>query len=147
MARFFCPLPLHTGDTVSLPPSAARHVQVLRLQPGDGVTLFNGEGGEYAATVTRMGRSDVDVSIGAHTPFEREALCAVHLLAGITANIVTAEVVAESAGEPGKVMLKGETLEIHAGAGALRILTLQPAGKNVMAAREFINGYRQRLLA
>jgi len=86
MARFFCPLPLHTGDTVSLPPSAARHVQVLRLQPGDGVTLFNGEGGEYAATVTRMGRSDVDVSIGAHTPLEREALCAVHLLAGITAN-------------------------------------------------------------
>jgi len=86
MARFFCPLPLHTGDTVSLLPSAARHVQVLRLQPGDGVTLFNGEGGEYAATVTRMGRSDVDVSIGAHTPLEREALCAVHLLAGITAN-------------------------------------------------------------
>ncbi|WP_297729796.1 16S rRNA (uracil(1498)-N(3))-methyltransferase [Limnohabitans sp. Rim8] len=86
MARFFCPLPLHTGDAVSLPPSAARHVQVLRLQPGDGITLFNGEGGEYAATVTRMGRSDVDVSIGAHTPLEREAPCAVHVLAGITAN-------------------------------------------------------------
>jgi methionyl-tRNA formyltransferase len=68
-------------------------------------------------------------------------------LAGITANIVTAEVMAESAGEPGQVTLKGETLEIHTGAGALRILTLQPAGKNVMAAREFINGYRQRLLA
>jgi 16S rRNA (uracil1498-N3)-methyltransferase len=86
MARFFCPLPLHTGDTVSLPPSAARHVQVLRFQPGDGITLFNGEGGEFAATVTRMGRSDVDVSIGAHTPLEREAPCAVHVLAGITAN-------------------------------------------------------------
>jgi 16S rRNA (uracil1498-N3)-methyltransferase len=86
MARFFCPLPLQTGDAVSLPPSAARHVQVLRLQPGDGITLFNGEGGEYAATVTRMGRSDVAVSIGAHTPLEREAPCAVHLLAGITAN-------------------------------------------------------------
>jgi len=68
-------------------------------------------------------------------------------LAGITANIVTAEVMAESAGEPGQVTLKGETLEIHTGAGALKILTLQPAGKNVMAAREFINGYRQRLLA
>ena len=68
-------------------------------------------------------------------------------LAGITVNIVTAEVMAESAGEPGQVTLKGETLEIHTGAGALKILTLQPAGKNVMAAREFINGYRQRLLA
>ena len=86
MARFYCPLPLHTGDAVSLPPSAARHVQVLRLQPGDGITLFNGEGGEFEATVTRMGRSDVDVTIGAHNPLEREAPCTVHLLAGITAN-------------------------------------------------------------
>jgi 16S rRNA (uracil1498-N3)-methyltransferase len=86
MARFHCPLPLHTGDVLSLPPSAARHVQVLRMQPGDGITLFNGQGGEFAATVTRMGRSDVEVLIGLHSPTEREAACAVHLLAGITAN-------------------------------------------------------------
>jgi 16S rRNA (uracil1498-N3)-methyltransferase len=86
MARFHCPLPLHTGAALSLPPSAARHVQVLRMQPGESLTLFNGEGGEFAATVTRMGRSDVDVLIGDHTPTEREAACAVHLLAGITAN-------------------------------------------------------------
>lgn len=86
MARFFCPLPLHTGDVLTLPPSAARHVQVLRLQPGDGITLFNGQGGEFVATVTRMGRSDVEVQIGAHNATEREAACAVHLLAGITAN-------------------------------------------------------------
>jgi 16S rRNA (uracil1498-N3)-methyltransferase len=61
-------------------------VQVLRLQPGDVITLFNGEGGEFEATVTRMGRSDVDVDIGAHHAVEREAVRAVHLLAGITAN-------------------------------------------------------------
>jgi 16S rRNA (uracil1498-N3)-methyltransferase len=72
--------------SLDLPPGAARHVQVLRLQPGDGITLFNGEGGEFAATVTRMGRSDVQVSVGAHTVVEREAHRAVHLLAGITAN-------------------------------------------------------------
>ena len=86
MARFFCPLPLHTGDVLSLPPSAARHVQVLRLQPGDGITLFNGQGGEFAAAVMRMGRSEVEVQIGAHNATERESACAVHLLAGITAN-------------------------------------------------------------
>jgi len=86
MARFYCPLPLHTGDALSLPPSAARHVQVLRLQPGGVITLFNGQGGEFAASVTRMGRSDVEVLIGAHSATEREAACAVHLLAGITAN-------------------------------------------------------------
>ena len=86
MPRFYCPTPLATGLALSLPPGAARHVQVLRLQPGDVITLFNGEGGEFDATVTRMGRSDVDVEVGAHRPVEREAARAVHLLAGITAN-------------------------------------------------------------
>jgi 16S rRNA (uracil1498-N3)-methyltransferase len=86
MPRFYCPAPLHTGLALSLPAGAARHVQVLRLQPGDVITLFNGEGGEFDATVTRMGRSDVDVEVGAHHPVEREAPRAVHLLAGITAN-------------------------------------------------------------
>jgi 16S rRNA (uracil1498-N3)-methyltransferase len=86
MPRFHCPAPLHTGLALSLPPGAARHVQVLRMQPGDVITLFNGEGGEFDATVTRMGRSDVDVEVGTHHPVEREAPCMVHLLAGITAN-------------------------------------------------------------
>ncbi len=86
MPRFYCPAPLQTGLTLSLPAGAARHVQVLRLQPGDVITLFNGEGGEFDATVTRMGRSDVDVEVGTHRPVEREAARVVHLLAGITAN-------------------------------------------------------------
>ncbi|MFY9184132.1 16S rRNA (uracil(1498)-N(3))-methyltransferase, partial [Limnohabitans sp.] len=86
MPRFFCPAPLVTGLALSLPAGAARHVQVLRLQPGDVITLFNGEGGEFDATVTRMGRSDVEVEVGVHRAVEREASRAVHLLAGITAN-------------------------------------------------------------
>ncbi len=86
MPRFYCPTPLATGLALSLPAGAARHVQVLRLQPGDVITLFNGEGGEFDATVTRMGRSDVDVEVGTHHPVEREAARALHLLAGITAN-------------------------------------------------------------
>ena len=86
MPRFYCPAPLQTGLALSLPPGAARHVQVLRMQPGDVITLFNGEGGEFEATVIRMGRSDVDVEVGMHNPVEREARRAVHLLAGITAN-------------------------------------------------------------
>jgi 16S rRNA (uracil1498-N3)-methyltransferase len=86
MPRFHCLAPLATGLTLSLPAGAARHVQVLRLQPGDVITLFNGEGGEYDARVERMGRSEVDVQVGVHRPVEREAARAVHLLVGITAN-------------------------------------------------------------
>lgn len=86
MPRFHCPAPLATGLELDLPPGAARHVQVLRLQPGDALMLFNGEGGEFEATVLKMGRSDVRVLVGAHHAIEREAARAVHLLAGITAN-------------------------------------------------------------
>jgi 16S rRNA (uracil1498-N3)-methyltransferase len=86
MPRFHCPLPLTPGDSIELPANAARHVQVLRLQPGAVVTLFNGEGGEYEATVRQMGRSHVQVLVGAHHVIEREAPRAVHLLVGMPAN-------------------------------------------------------------
>lgn len=86
MPRFHCPLPLCVGDELSLPANAARHVQVLRMQPGMAITLFNGEGGEFEAEVLRMGRRDVVVRIGAHLAREREAARAVHLAVGMPAN-------------------------------------------------------------
>ena len=86
MPRFHCPAPLLAGQSLSLPASAARHVQVLRLQPGQLITLFNGEGGEWSATITRMGRSDVDVTVGIHTTNEREPARAVTLAMGMPAN-------------------------------------------------------------
>ena len=90
MPRFHCPLPLAAGAEIELPAGAARHVQVLRMQPGDILTLFEGRhdgiGGEWQATITRMGRSDVAVRVEHHIPVERENPRPVHLLAGITAN-------------------------------------------------------------
>lgn len=86
MPRFHCPAPLLAGQSLSLPASAARHVQVLRLQPGQTITLFNGEGGEWEATITRMGRSDVDVAVGTHSATEREPRRAVTLAMGMPAN-------------------------------------------------------------
>jgi 16S rRNA (uracil1498-N3)-methyltransferase len=92
MPRFFCPLPLEPGALLNLPANAARHVQVLRLQPGDTVTLFDGgpdhggRGGEFEATVDQMGRSDVRVRIGAHQAIEREASQRIHLAIGMPAN-------------------------------------------------------------
>jgi len=91
MPRFYCPTPLSTGALLDLPAGAARHVQVLRLQPGDGITLFNGghdtaSAGEFDATITHMGRSDVQVKVGAHHAVEREPGVAVHLAVGMPAN-------------------------------------------------------------
>ena len=86
MARFYQPGALTTGLTLALHPTAARHVQVLRMQPGHAITLFNGQGGEWQATVTHMGRSDVQVQIGPHHPVEREPAATVHLAVGMPAN-------------------------------------------------------------
>ena len=85
-ARFFADVTMAAGAALSLPEGTARHVQVLRLQPGHEITLFNGRGGEWDATITRMGRSDVEVTLGAHRSDEREAGRAVHLALGMPAN-------------------------------------------------------------
>lgn len=92
MPRFYCPTPLVTGELLELPAGAARHVQVLRLQPGDSITLFNGgpgsagSAGEFSASVTRMSRSAVQVQVGTHQPAQREAARSVHLAVGMPAN-------------------------------------------------------------
>ncbi|HYF41860.1 MAG TPA: 16S rRNA (uracil(1498)-N(3))-methyltransferase [Ramlibacter sp.] len=86
MPRFYCPAPLSAGASLALPAGAARHVQVLRLQPGAEITLFNGEGGQWQAIVERMGRSDVQVLVRAHEPVEREPALAIHLAVGVPAN-------------------------------------------------------------
>ncbi|MEO8654119.1 MAG: 16S rRNA (uracil(1498)-N(3))-methyltransferase, partial [Ramlibacter sp.] len=86
MPRFHCATALNTGQSLALPAGAARHVQVLRLQPGAAITLFNGEGGEFRAVVEQIARSDVQVRIESHDPVEREARPAIHLAVGVPAN-------------------------------------------------------------
>ena len=63
-------------------------MQVLRLQPGDAITLFNGAAahGQWQAQIVEMGRSHVQVRLVAHEALECEHRRPVHLLAGITAN-------------------------------------------------------------
>jgi 16S rRNA (uracil1498-N3)-methyltransferase len=85
-ARLFVESPLQVGTDLDLPPDAARHVQVLRLQPGANLRLFDGRGGEFAATVTHMGRSTVRVRVGAHDPVQRELTRPVTLALGMPAN-------------------------------------------------------------
>lgn len=86
MPRFFCDAALAPGAELALPAGAARHVQVLRAQPGDAITLFNGQGGQWQATVQRMGRSEVVVRLDTHEAIEREAARAITLAIGMPAN-------------------------------------------------------------
>ena len=77
---------LAQGLELELPEGAARHVQVLRLQPGDEVLLFDGLGGEWTAQVTRMGRRDVAVIVASRHEVQRELRIPVTLALGMPTN-------------------------------------------------------------
>ena len=88
MPRIHHPEPLQIGQTLDLGAAAVRHVQVLRLQPGDTLTLFGGfeRGGECVAEVLQMGRNQVQVQVQALREGGREPLRLVHLAVGMPAN-------------------------------------------------------------
>ncbi|NNU44806.1 16S rRNA (uracil(1498)-N(3))-methyltransferase [Ramlibacter montanisoli] len=86
MPRLHCAEPLASGARLALPAGTARHVQVLRMQPGEALTLFDGRGGAYDAVIEHMGRSEVRVAVGAHHAVECEAPVAVHLALAMPAN-------------------------------------------------------------
>ena len=54
--RLYLDAPLSPGTDIRLPEQASAHaVRVLRLQPGDAVTLFNGNGSDYPARLFDAG--------------------------------------------------------------------------------------------
>lgn len=79
MPRFYCPDPLVVGETIALPDHVAHHLQVLRLEPGAKITLFNGQGGEYVATIDTLDRRRAMAGIKLFSPREAELPHAVTL--------------------------------------------------------------------
>jgi 16S rRNA (uracil1498-N3)-methyltransferase len=64
---------------VILPDTVAHHIQVLRLAQGETIALFNGDGGEYSATLNQIERRSVTVEVKAHHAREVELPFAVTL--------------------------------------------------------------------
>jgi 16S rRNA (uracil1498-N3)-methyltransferase len=83
MPRFFVGNPLQSGDLLTLPDEVTRHVQVLRLQPGDAIVLFNGTGGEYSAEIVEMERRGTKVRIDSQRQLEAEPPYRLTLAQGI----------------------------------------------------------------
>ena len=51
----------------------------LRLETGAGITLFNGCGGEFSATISSMDRKRVRIAVGEYAASERESPLQIHL--------------------------------------------------------------------
>ena len=83
--RLYLEGPLHVGQEIELPEATARHVkQVLRLRVDDVVTLFDGNGGEYVATLTEVHRSRVVAMLEQHNDVERESPLSISVGQGIS---------------------------------------------------------------
>lgn len=87
MPRFFIDSLLTEGDALALPETVVRHVHVLRLQTGDAVTLFNGDGCAFEATLTEVGKKHAHAHVarviaddGSEPPYR------VELIQGIASN-------------------------------------------------------------
>ncbi len=75
------------GHTIELDLASAHHAtRVLRLAVGDALTLFDGTGGEYAATLVRADKRGAAIRVERFLPVERESPLALTLAQGIVAS-------------------------------------------------------------
>jgi 16S rRNA (uracil1498-N3)-methyltransferase len=72
MPRFHLPQALAIDSIVDLPEHLAHHVTVLRLAIGDTITLFNGEGGEFTASLCEIAKKRASAEIKTFSPREAE---------------------------------------------------------------------------
>ena len=84
MPRFYIEDPLIQGQTLPLSDATVRHIQALRLRDGAPITLFNGQGGEWSATVQILGRRDICAHVSAHLDVERESPLQLQLIQGVS---------------------------------------------------------------
>lgn len=85
LTRVFIDTPLEPGIRVTLEGNAASHVtRVLRLRVGASLTLFNGRGGEYSASIDKSHGGEVIVAVGEHHPIERESPFPLTLAQGVS---------------------------------------------------------------
>jgi 16S rRNA (uracil1498-N3)-methyltransferase len=85
LTRVFIDTPLEPGTRITLEGNAASHVtRVLRLRVGAAVTLFNGQGGEYSASIDKAHGGSVTVAVGESHTIERESPLSVTLAQGVS---------------------------------------------------------------
>lgn len=83
--RLYVNQPLSTGAVVDLNADASRYIgSVLRMEAGRPLIAFNGQGGEYLATVHTVSKKQVSIGIGPHNAINRESPLAIHLGIGLS---------------------------------------------------------------
>lgn len=85
LTRLFIRSELQTGQDLELDNEQARYLgRALRLRPGDALTIFSAESGEFAATLTSVGKSGAEVAVGEAVVTATESPLKVHLVQGVS---------------------------------------------------------------
>lgn len=85
LTRIHLPRALVPGARLTLDETASGHLlRVLRLRPGAPLVVFNGEGGEYEATLAAVEDRAAVVTLGRHIEDRRESPLAITLAQGIS---------------------------------------------------------------
>ena len=84
MPRFYLPTDLAPNTTFRLPENIVRHIHVLRLNAGDAITLFNGTGNDFAATLQEIGKRHAECHITAQRQPENESPLKITLVQAIS---------------------------------------------------------------
>jgi len=85
VSRIYLDQPLTQGQQIRPDERARRYIgQVLRLRPGQSLTLFNGDGTDYAAELLQCDRRECRVLVGEPGDTEPPAPLKVHLAIGIS---------------------------------------------------------------
>ena len=83
--RVYTDQPMTSGETITLDAVSSRHLAtVLRLKPGEQVTLFNGLGGEFLATLAQCNSKQVTADISSFKNVDRESPLKIHLGIGLS---------------------------------------------------------------
>lgn len=85
MQRFYVADQFKLNEGYPLPSGVCRHIQVLRLQPGAAICLFNGDGYDYLARLTTVSKAQVIATVNAKEINANQASINITLLASIIA--------------------------------------------------------------
>lgn len=85
--RIYQPIPLQLNEEVILDKAAAHHLcTVLRMQAGNDIVIFNGEGGEYHGTLTTITKRAATVTLHNYIDDNRQSNVKIHLGQAIARN-------------------------------------------------------------
>ncbi|MDX8397955.1 MAG: 16S rRNA (uracil(1498)-N(3))-methyltransferase [Mariprofundaceae bacterium] len=79
--RIYTNQTLISGQAISLPSDIGHYLHhVMRMHEGDSITLFNGLGGEYSASITQLGKQLADCQVESFSNISRELAIPIHII-------------------------------------------------------------------